>query len=462
MADVAAQRHGELLAWHAPPSPAARYGARHPQVGAAVRHARHLWHGAAGLGKGLVHIPQRAGAADLAEVKVCGRLPLADVARAVHADEEERHAARAGPLQGGQAVAHRLETHAKLVAEPVDVVVRRLGRPQEGCVGQHQRPRKVVGQTDARQRPGLVAGQPGAVGQALQLRALLQKRQLRRHLKRALPALQPRRQLQQPGLGLEHALRLARQVGHIHHAHPVGHEQALGQRLIGPAGQQAPVGGTSLGRVVQLGNVVLARKEEVAYFFIGHGWVRGQHALAAAVVAQGRQPLQGLPVPLVERQQRARDGRHTCGQLADLGQRDGIARALPAHTRRQVSQHLSKAGDQTRLVVVRKPLHIHTEHGVDLEQNGHRERALVLLQLVEVAGRQVQRPGQRHLGHAALFAQAAQAHTHEGFFHSIFLSGASQHLHHHSQYLQIDGFAFAIIRQFSPYRGVPLCVNCEA
>ena len=113
---------------------------------------------------------------------------------------------------------------------------------------------------------------------------------------------------------------------------------------------------------------------------VGHG------ALAVPVIAQGGQALQRLTVPLVQRQQRARHSGHACGQLADLCQRHGIARALPAHTRRQVSQHLSKAGNQTRLVVVRKPLHIHTEHGVDLEQNGHRERALVLLQLVEVAG----------------------------------------------------------------------------
>jgi regulator of cell morphogenesis and NO signaling len=51
-------------------------------------------------------------------------LALADVARAVYADEEERHAACAGTLQRGQAMAHGLESHAKLLAQPVDVMTR--------------------------------------------------------------------------------------------------------------------------------------------------------------------------------------------------------------------------------------------------------------------------------------------------------------------------------------------------
>ena len=125
-------------------------------------------------------------------------------------------------------MAHGLKAHAKLLAQAVDVVVVGLGRLQKGGVGQYQRPRKVVGQANACQRAGLVAGQTGASGQALQLGALLQKRQLRCHLKRPLPPLQPRRQLQHAGFRLEHALRLPRQVGHIHHPHAMGGQQALG------------------------------------------------------------------------------------------------------------------------------------------------------------------------------------------------------------------------------------------
>ena len=205
----------------------------------------------------------------------------------------------------------------------------------------------------------------------------------------------------------------------------MGGQQALGQRLVRTAGLQAPVGSAPLRGVVQLGNVVLAREEEVAHFFIGHGRVVGRGALAAPVVAQGGQAFERLAVPLVQRQQRARHGGHASGQLADFGERHSIARALPAHTCGQVGQHLAQAGDEARFVVVGEPLHVHAEHGVDLEQHRHGERALVLLQLVQVAGRQVQRTRQRHLGHAALFAQAAQAHAHEGFFHRFFRSAAA-------------------------------------
>ena len=134
----------------------------------------------------------------------------------------------------------------------------------------------------------------------MQLCALLQKRQLRCHLKRPLPPLQPRRQLQHAGFRLEHALRLPRQVGHIHHPHAMGGQQALGQRLVRTAGQQAPVGSALLRSVVQLGNVVLARKEEVAHFFIGHRRVVGHGALAAPVVTQGGQAFERLAMPLVQ------------------------------------------------------------------------------------------------------------------------------------------------------------------
>lgn len=78
----------------------------------------------------------------------------------------------------------------------------------------------------------------------------------------------------------------------------------------------------------------------------------GHRALAVPVIAQGGQALQRLTVPLVQRQQRARHSGHACGQLADLCQRHGIARALPAHPGRQVGQHLAQARDEPRFIVV--------------------------------------------------------------------------------------------------------------
>ena len=55
------------------------------------------------------------------------------------------------------------------------------------------------------------------------------------------------------------------------------------------------------------------------------------------------------------------------------------------------------------------------------------------------------------LDQRTLLAQAPQAHTHEGFLHSL-----------PSQHLQNPGAAFATIRQFRAYAEAALCVDCEA
>jgi len=112
----------------------------------------------------------------------------------------------------------------------------------------------------------------------------------------------------------------------------------------------------------------------------------------------------------VQADQAAAHGRHVGSQLADLGQGHRIGR-------RNIGQRFTQAGNQAGLFVFGKHLHIHAKSGVDLQQHRDGERPLVLFQLVQVAGRQPQRVGQRELGHAALFAQAAQAYAHEGFFH---------------------------------------------
>lgn len=231
-------------------------------------------------------------------------------------------------------------------------------------------------------------------------------------------------------------------LGQQRHAHAVGGLQPVQQTGLGRAGRQAPFKGQALGRVVQLGDVVVPGEEEVAHLLVGHGRLRRRaRAVVAQVLRQRLQPLARLAPPLVQGEQRTRHGGHVGGQLADLGERHRIARAGGGH----IGHHVAQAGDQARLVVVGKALHVHAEHGVDLEQHGHGERALVLLDLVQVAGRQVERARQRHLGHAALLAQAAQAHAHEGF--------SSLSLADLSQYSQNPGEKFTTIRQFRPYAG---------
>ena len=69
------------------------------------------------------------------------------------------------------------------------------------------------------------------------------------------------------------------------------------------------------------------------------------------------------------------------------------------------------------LVVFGELLHVHAQRLADFEQHGHGERALVLFDLVQVAGRDAQRVRQSCLRQAALGAQTAQLQAHEGFFH---------------------------------------------
>ena len=67
-----------------------------------------------------------------------GRLAFGYIARAVHADEEKRHARCIGPLHGAQAVANGFEADAKPLSQQVDVILQLLGSSQELSVGQDQ------------------------------------------------------------------------------------------------------------------------------------------------------------------------------------------------------------------------------------------------------------------------------------------------------------------------------------
>ena len=352
-----------------------------------------------------------------------GRLALGDVPCAVHADEDERNAARLRPLQHGQPVAHRLEAHAEALAQALDVVALFLGGAQEGRVRHEQRPGKVVGQADARELPRLAAGQARVLRQAAQHGFHLQEGQLRGHVEVALPALQPVRQVEHVGGRIEQAQRAAFKHRHLRprrdHAHAVLLLQPLQQQAFGAARLHAPLRGAVLGGGVQLGHVVVVGEEIVAHLLVGHGR-RRLAALARALVAPGRgeriKAFERLAVAPVQADEGARHGGHAGGQLADLGQRHLL---LPRAARRLVGQHLVQTGDQARLLVVGKALHVHAQRGADLEQHRHRQRALVLLDLVQVAGRQAQRARQRHLREAALLAQAAQLHAHEGLAHGV-------------------------------------------
>ena len=190
--------------------------------------------------------------------------------------------------------------------------------------------------------------------------------------------------------------------------------QPLHQPLAQRHARSAGLAGKRFGCLVQRIEMVLLRKEKVAHLLEGHGpQLRQPTPFVAQVLGQGFQPGLGLCLPAVQGQQGAAHGGHLGHQLVQLGQGHCLAT-------RVVSQRLTQTGRQPGLVVVGELLHVHTQRAADAQQHRHRQGALVLLDLVEVAGRQPQHLRQRTLGHAAFFAQATQAtqaHTHKSLLH---------------------------------------------
>ena len=84
----------------------------------------------------------------------------------------------------------------------------------------------------------------------------------------------------------------------------------------------------------------------------------------------------------------------------------------------RVRQRLSQIGNQPRLVVLGENLQVEPERGVRCpQQHLHRQRSLVVFELVEVAQRNPEPLRQRSLGQVLLLAQALQPQSHERLFH---------------------------------------------
>ena len=229
------------------------------------------------------------------------------------------------------------------------------------------------------------------------------------------------------------------------HKHAVLVAQMLGQ----PFGQRPALGlgllGQRLGSAIQAVKVIAVGKKEITHGLKRHlAWGQGIvhpargfiHANAAEPIGQGVQALGVLLMPPVQGQQGLRQLGQLGRQLAQLGLRHG-------GQIRDCGHRIGQLGDQPRLFVFGKLLNIHPQHTVDFQQHRHRKRPLVLLQLVQITGRNTQGLRQRHLRHAALLAQGAQAHSHKNFGHRRAYQGRN------SQNLQISDVQFTMFCKFS-------------
>ncbi len=229
------------------------------------------------------------------------------------------------------------------------------------------------------------------------------------------------------------------------HKHAVLVAQMLGQ----PFGQRPALGlgllGQRLGSAIQAVKVIAVGKE------ITHGlkrhlaWARHRppspgfvHANAAEPIGQGVQALGVLLMPPVQGQQ----------GLRQLGNSAASSRSSACGTAgrvRDCGHRIRQLGHQPRLSLFGKLLNIHPQHTVDFEQHRHRKRPLVLLQLVQITGRNTQGLASATCVMPALLAQGAQAHPHKNFGHRRAYQGRN------SQNLQISDVQFTMFLQIQVF-----------
>ena len=146
--------------------------------------------------------------------------------------------------------------------------------------------------------------------------------------------------------------------------------------------------------------VILALVEVVAHLFVGHRDRAGTTAVGEPFLGGGSQLRGGDPVAPVQVDHRAGQGGMGADHFGDFGRVDVDAQIA-------VQGHLPQFGDQPGVVLGRKEGRIHTEHLGDPEQHGHGQRANVVLDLVEVARRDLQHLRQGGLTEPALATQLA-------------------------------------------------------
>jgi len=197
----------------------------------------------------------------------------------------------------------------------------------------------------------------------------------------------------------------------------------LAQQPRDPVGDVAAVDadavGQFLGGGVELVDVVLPLVEVVAHFLVRLGDGGAARAVGEAVLGGRGQLGAGVAVAAVHGHHGARHARVGGDHLGDL-----LGVRLDAEL--LVHHDLLQLGDEPGVVLGGEEGGVDAEDLADLEQHRHRQRAHVVLDLVEVTGRDLELLGQHDLTQAALGAQLPQSRSHIGLGHSASLEPLSQ------------------------------------
>ena len=190
----------------------------------------------------------------------------------------------------------------------------------------------------------------------------------------------------------------------VHVCQPVG--ELAGQ----VAAVHAHADGEILGGGVELVQVVLPLIEVVAHFLVRHGDRPAAAAVGVPVLGRGGQLRGGQPVAPVQVDHGPGQRRVRADHVGDLGEVDVDVEVA-------VHGHLTQFGDQAGVVLGCEERRVDTEHLGDPQQHGDGQRPDVVLDLIEVARRDLQHLRQRRLAESAFAAQLAHPRADKRFRH---------------------------------------------
>jgi hypothetical protein len=123
--------------------------------------------------EGGMQIPARAGAPEPREGELITGIALGDVSGRIDPEHEERDAARAGPVQCGEAVRDLFDIGAIFAAQPVDRIAHLLGAFEKTAIRHHDRPCRIIGQAHVEQLRDALVGWRGFGDHAIEHRCEL-------------------------------------------------------------------------------------------------------------------------------------------------------------------------------------------------------------------------------------------------------------------------------------------------
>ena len=334
-----------------------------------------------------MHVPQRAGAAEFREREGAGRKPFRDVAGIVHAQQEERHAARVRSLQRGETVADLLEAGTEAARQHLQIVAKLLGGGEERLIRHHHRRGIVVGEGDAIEPPRGVVERPRAVADRIEQRAAFGKAELDRKLEDPACRIDHLREQHLAAMAIPASQCLAH---HVHRHDPHRGRMAFAQPL-DQRGEQVLRGNIDfvaqrLGGGLQFGEIVAVGLDQVAHAFnrvgleprarclVAVGELRRHHGFAAPRLGVGS----------VEALQSVGDAGAKLGEIAQF-----LFRQIDL-AKQRIGENLVELGEESVLIGSRKIAQIEVIGLGEAQQNLRRHRTLVALDQVDVARRQSQ------------------------------------------------------------------------